>query len=160
MTKTKSLLLCGGLLIAVATASLVGCANTPAGVVKRPAPLREPRPDLAGENPAGTYEDGLTGGQVFAIYCNQCHNARPIAERPFANFKNVAAHMRVRADLTGKEYAKLMEFFRRFHDIPDPNPPDEPSPKRFIFKQPIPELQTDTPTPKAMPPAPTAVPEN
>lgn len=160
MTKTKSLLVCGGLLITAGMASLVGCSNTPISVVKRPAPLREPLPDLADENSSASYEDGLTGGQVFAMYCNQCHNPRPIAERPFANFKNVAAHMRVRANLTGKEYAKLMEFFRRFHDVSDPNSPDEPPPKRFIFNQPIPELQKDAATPKAMPPVPTAVPEN
>ena len=159
MTNTKSWLLCGSLLFAAGMASLAGCSNTPISVVKRPAPLRDPSPDVTDEESSGSYEDGLTGGQVFAMYCNQCHNPRPIAERPFANFKNVAAHMRVRADLTGKEYAKLMEFFRRFHDVPDPNPPDEPPPKRFIFKQPIPELQNDATTPKAMPPVPTAVPE-
>jgi hypothetical protein len=49
--------------------------------------------------------------------------------------------MRVRANLTGKEYAKLNEFLRRWHDIPPPNPPDQPSPKRFIFSQPIAELR-------------------
>jgi hypothetical protein len=49
--------------------------------------------------------------------------------------------MRVVADLTGKEYADLMEFLRRFHDVPPPNPPVEPSPKRFIFSQPINELR-------------------
>jgi len=159
MTKIKFLLLCGGLVIAAGTASLVGCSNTPIGVANRPVPLREPPPDMSGDGSSDSYEDRLTGGQVFAIYCQQCHNPRPIAERPFANFKNVAAHMRVRANLTGKEYAKLMEFFRRFHDVPDPNPPDEPPPKRFIFNQPIPELQKDAGAPKPMPPVPTAVPE-
>ena len=159
MNVTNSILLCGCLLLAAGMASLAGCSNTSISVASRPAPLRDPPPEVTDENSSGSYEDGLTGGQVFAMYCNQCHNPRPIAERPFANFKNVAAHMRVRADLTGKEYAKLMEFFRRFHDVPDPNPPDEPPPKRFIFNQPIPELQKDDPTPKAMPPVPTAVPE-
>ena len=101
MTATKLLLLCEGLLLAAGMASLVGCSNTPISVVNRPAPLREPSPDVADEYSSGSYEDGLTGGQVFAMYCNQCHNPRPIAERPFANFKNVAAHMRVRANLTG-----------------------------------------------------------
>jgi hypothetical protein len=160
MINTKSLLIGGGLVIVAGIVSLVGCSNTPISVANRPAPLREPPPEMSGEESDGSYEDCLTGGQVFAMYCQQCHNPRPIAERPFANFKNVAAHMRVRANLTGKEYAKLMEFFRRFHDVPDPNPPDEPPPKRFIFKQPVPELQTETPAPKAMPPVPTAVPEN
>ena|SRR5579863_704524 len=159
MSVTKSMLWWGSLLAATAMALLAGCSNTPINVANRPAPLRERPPDVTGEESSGSYEDGLTGGQVFAMYCNQCHNPRPIAERPFANFKNVAAHMRVRADLTGKEYAKLMEFFRRFHDVPDPNPPDEPPPKRFIFNQPIPDLQKDAANPKAMPPVPTAVPE-
>jgi hypothetical protein len=140
-------------------AAPIGCSNTPINVANRPAPLREPPSADMDENSSCSYEDGLTGGQIFEMYCNQCHNPRPIAERPLANFKNVAAHMRVRADLTGKEYAKLMEFFRRFHDIPNPNPADEPPPKRFIFNQPIPELQKDAEAPKAMPPVPTAVPE-
>ena len=159
MTVIKSILLCGTVLLAAGTLSLVGCKNTPIQVANRPTPLREPPTDVTDENSTRSYEDGLTGGQVFAMYCNQCHNPRPIAERPFANFKNVAAHMRVRADLTGKEYAKLMEFFRQIHDVPDPNLPDEPPPKRFIFNQPIPELQKDAAVPKPMPPVPTAVPE-
>jgi hypothetical protein len=44
-----------------------------------------------------------------------------------------------------KEYAKLMEFLRRWHDVPPPNPPPEPSPKRLIFWQPIPELRPQQP---------------
>ena len=40
------------------------------------------------------YEDSLTGGQIFSMYCAGCHNARPLAERPFSNYKNVAVHMR------------------------------------------------------------------
>ena len=43
------------------------------------------------------------------MYCNQCHNARALGERPFANYQNVAAHMRVRANFTGEEYEKLMD---------------------------------------------------
>jgi len=87
------------------------------------------------------YEDSLTGGQVFSMYCSYCHNAPALAERPFSNFQNVAAHMRVRANLTGKEYAKVVEFLRRWHDIPPPTPPAEPSPKRFVFSQPVNELR-------------------
>ena len=40
-------------------------------------------------------------------------NRRTLADLPFSNHQNVAAHMRVRANLNGKEYAKLMEFLRR-----------------------------------------------
>jgi hypothetical protein len=84
------------------------------------------------------------------MYCSYCHNAPALAERPFAQYRNVAAHMRVRANLTGKEYEKLMVFLRRWHDVPPPNPPAEPSPKRFIYSQPISELQAPAagPAPK------------
>jgi len=99
------------------------------------------------------YEDSLTGGQIFAMYCNYCHNPPNLSERNFANFRNVASHMRVRANLTGKEYAKLMEFLRRWNDVPPPNPPLEPGPKRLIYSQPITELRPQTPAPAAPPQA-------
>jgi hypothetical protein len=124
-----------------------GCYNTPINTseyAQGPAPRRMPSPAKEGE--ACSYEDSLTGGQVFTMYCNYCHNAPTLAERNFANFKNVASHMRVRANLTGKEYAKLMEFLQRWNDVPPPTPPDEPSPKRLIFSQPIGELRDQPPT--------------
>ena len=83
-----------------------------------PSPAKE-------AEPCKTYEDSLTGGQVFAMYCSYCHNAPSLAENPYAQFRNIAAHMRVRANLTGKEYAKLMEFLRRWNDVPPPTAPVE-----------------------------------
>ncbi len=47
----------------------------------------------------------------------------------------------VRANLTGKEYAKLMIFFRRWNDVPAPTPAMPPSPKTLIFSQPMTELK-------------------
>jgi hypothetical protein len=85
------------------------------------------------------------------MYCNQCHNARALGERPFSNYQNVMAHMRVRANLTGTEYAKILEFLRRWQDVPSPTPPVEPSPKRLVFGQPIVELRDEQTQPK--PPA-------
>jgi hypothetical protein len=58
--------------------------------------------------------------------------------------------MRVRANLTGKEWAKLDEFLHRWHDVPPPTPPDPPSPKRFNFGQPIPELREQTTPPQPL----------
>jgi hypothetical protein len=115
-----------------------------------------PRPGQGAE----TFEESLTGGEVFAMYCNQCHNARALGERPFGNYQNVAAHMRVRANITGEEYEKLLEFLRRWHDVPQPTPPVEPSPKRLIFPQPMAELRDEiAPAPPAQPqPGPAVAP--
>jgi hypothetical protein len=121
----------------------IGCQHTPIDLSKGPAPWRIPNPGQDAE----TYEDSLTGGEVFAMYCNQCHNARALGERPFANYQNVAAHMRVRANFTGEEYEKLMAFLRRWHDIPNPTPPMEPSPKRVIPPQPMTELREEITAP-------------
>ena len=124
-----------------------GCYHTPidaSGATQGPAPLRTPPPETQAADCA-RYEDSLTGGKIFTMYCSYCHNAPTLAERPFANFENVAAHMRVRANLTGKEYAKLNEFLRRWHDVPPGHPPIEPEPKRFIFSQPIAELRPQAP---------------
>jgi hypothetical protein len=130
-----------------------GCQHTPIDLSKGPAPLRMPRP---GEE-AQSYEDSLTGGEVFSMYCNQCHNARALAERPFANYQTVAAHMRVRANLTGKEYEKLLAFLRRWHDVPSPVPDPEASPKRLTYSQPIAELrETEPVAPPAAPQPPPA----
>ncbi len=85
------------------------------------------------------------------MYCSYCHNAPNLSERPFGQFRNVAAHMRVRANLTGKEYAKVMEFLRRWNDVPPPTPAAAPSPKSLIFSQPIAELRPSEPKPEAAP---------
>jgi hypothetical protein len=135
------------MLCVIATLAVAGCYHTPVDTsefAKGPAPLRMPSPEKgAEEGSCANYEDSLTGGQVFTMYCSYCHNAPNLSERNFANFKNVASHMRVRANLTVKEYAKLMEFLRRWHDVPPPNPPQEPSPKLLIFSQPMNELRPE-----------------
>jgi hypothetical protein len=123
-----------------------GC-TTPidiSGEARGPAPLRMPSPEKGAEG-CDRYEDRLTGGQIFSMYCGYCHNAPSLAERPFSNFQNVAAHMRVRANLTGKEYTKLVGWLRRWHDVPPPMLHEEQAPRRFIFSQPIAELREQQP---------------
>jgi hypothetical protein len=133
-----------------------GCYNTAidtSDYARGPAPLRVQSPAREAQA-CQSYEDSLTGGQIFAMYCSYCHNAPSLAERPYSQFKTIAAHMRVRANLTGKEYAKLMEFLRRWNDVPPPHPPVEPSPKRLTFSQPIAELREEANAPKNAPPQP------
>jgi hypothetical protein len=142
--------------------ALLGCYNTPIDTAAdSPAPLRMPSPRQEAEA-HDNYEKSLTGGQIFTMYCGYCHFPRSLAERPFANYRTAVAHMRVVADLTGEEQAKLLAWMRRWHDVPPPSPPVEaPSPKRIIFSQPINELQPqppatleEAPKPAPLPPEP------
>jgi hypothetical protein len=146
----------GSILVLVAALlASAGCQTTAVDTsdyARGPSPGRMPSPAKEAEA-CRSYEDSLTGGQVFEMYCIMCHNPPSLAERPYSQFRNIAAHMRVRANLTGKEYAKLMEFLRRWNDVPPPTAPVEPTPKRFYFSQPIAELREQTEGPKP-PPAP------
>ena len=121
--------------------------------VNGPAPLRTPSPAQA--IGSERFEDSLTGGEVYQMYCASCHNRRPMFERPFASYQNVAAHMRTRDNLSGKEYEKLVAWMRRVQDAPLPGPDTGPSPKRSVFSQPIPELRGEDGPP---PPPPVAGP--
>ena len=142
---------CGLATLVVVALPTFGCRTAPdySDYAQGPAPLRMPPPSL--ECPP-TYEDSLSGGQVFAMYCAGCHNARKLAERPFSDYRNVVAHMSVRANLTGKERAKLLEFMRRWHDVPPPMPPVATDPKRLVFSQPITQLRPEQQTPEELPP--------
>ncbi len=140
------------MLVGLVGVGSIGCQHMPIDLSAGPAPLRTPRP----AEDSQSFEDSLTGGEVFAMYCNQCHNARALGERPFANYQNVAAHMRVRACFTGEEYEKLLAFLRRWHDVPQPTPPIEASPKRLIFSQPVSELRDQISPPAATQPTPAA----
>jgi hypothetical protein len=156
MASNRTPWLWGSVFVLTAILATAGCYHTPVDTseyARGPAPLRMPSPAKEAEA-CHSYEDSLTGGEIFSMYCSYCHNAPSLAERPFSNFQNVAAHMRVRANLTGKEYAKLVEFLRRWNDIPPPTPPFEPPPKRFYFSQPIPELRGQQPAQGATPPSP------
>jgi hypothetical protein len=159
----KHLEILAGLLGVVLAGVLSGCHGTPllpkdivqgtpvssTSFVKGPALLRMPSPDQA--SGSDRFEDSLTGGEVFQMYCAFCHNRRPMSERPFANYRNVAAHMRTRTNLTGKEFEKLIDFMRRIQDAPLPNPDTEPSPKRFTFSQPVSSLEPQRDGPQGPP---------
>jgi hypothetical protein len=139
------------LLLISGTVATLGCYSTPVDLSQTPALFRFRLPK--GDELSGRYEDDVTAGQLFSIYCGYCHNARPLAERPFSNYQNVNAHMRVRANLTGVEAAKIEAWLRRWHDVPSPSEPVEPSPTRLTFPQPIAELRPQPPA-QGRPPQP------
>src|SRR5258708_10618820 len=93
----------------IVTLAVAGCYHTPVDTseyARGPAPLRMPSPAKVAEGGScGSYEDSLTGGQGFTMYCSYCHNAPNLGEPNLANFQNVARHMRVPTNLTRQEYA-------------------------------------------------------
>jgi hypothetical protein len=101
---------------------------------------------------SGTEDDCAEGGRLWKQYCGSCHNARPLGERPFANYHVAIAHMREQAYLTGKEYRQIVLFLRRWQDVGPPTPDVEPAPKRFEFSQPVSELRRDEQAADAAPP--------
>jgi hypothetical protein len=130
--------------IAIVIAVVAGCQLPSAHVISRnfgrrgDVPVDPPRTD-----PQTHYDDCIAGGRLFKLYCGSCHNARPLGERPFSNYQVAIAHMRDQAYLTGKEYRQIIMFLRRWDDIGPPTPATGPSPKRFVFSQPIPELRPE-----------------
>jgi len=136
----------------------LGCGSAPsAHTAGRNYSLGAAPHDPPHDSAHRSYDDYLSGGRIFQMYCGACHNARPLAERPFSNYEVASAHMREQAYLTGKEYRQLIHFLRRWHDVGPPTPEVEPGPKRFFFSQPLNELRErpaeTIPAPTRLPPA-------
>lgn len=136
----------------------MGCVNGPSShTASRNYSLGAAPQDPPHESARHSYDDYLSGGRIFQMYCGACHNARPLAERPFSNYEVASAHMREQAYLTGKEYRQLIHFLRRWQSVGPPTPEVEPTPKRFFFSQPLNELRDRSdetlPAPSGLPPA-------
>lgn len=128
--------------LAAACLALTGCWSTPsANTTSRNYSQGEFPVDPPGHGAGCQFDDTTSGGRLFKLYCASCHNARPLAERPFSNYEVALAHMRKHAYLTGKEYRQLVHFLRRWQDVGPPTPETEPSPKRFFFAQPVSEFR-------------------
>ena len=93
MRKTRTPWLSGLIVGLIGVLAAAGCYQLPTNPPNPgPAPSSQsPAPEKDGEA-CKSYEDSLTGGQVFTMYCSYCHNAPTLAERPFASYQNVAAH--------------------------------------------------------------------
>jgi len=145
--------------VAVVGLLLSGCETPSAHTISRNYSLREGLPVDPPRELTGAMDDCAAGGRLFKQYCGSCHNARPLGERPFSNYHVALTHMRDQAYLTGKEYRQLMYFLRRWDNIGPPTPPVDPSPKRFVFSQPISELRGESPVSgSASPPGPASPP--
>jgi hypothetical protein len=125
-----------------------GCESPSAHTFTRDFLLRDDLPVDPPHERGMAEDDRINGGRLFKYYCGSCHNARPLGERPFSNYHVALTHMRQQAYLTGKEYRQIMYFLRRWNDIGPATPEVEPSPKRFVYSQPIADLRRE-PAPAA-----------
>ena len=120
----------------------VGCAlSSPSPHTSSKNYLLEPIPMDRPSNDSDRFEDCVSGGKLFQLYCASCHEGRPLGERPFRETAVTFSHMRTQAYLTGDEYRKLIHFLRRWHDLGPAFEEVEDSPKRFFYSQPISELK-------------------
>lgn len=139
-------------MVAVMVALAGGCETPSAQTISRNYSRREGVPIDPPRVLSGAADDCAEGGRLFKLYCGSCHNARPLGERPFSNYHVALTHMRDQAYLTGKEYRQIIYFLRRWDDVGPRTPPVEPSPKRFIFSQPIAELRGESKAADSAPP--------
>src|SRR5689334_10781451 len=120
MKRTSSTM--GGLcrsigLLAMVAALMAGCEVPSPNSMSRNYTQREGIPVDPPRVVSKVQDDAAAGGELFRLYCGSCHNARPLAERPFSNYHVALTHMRDQAYLTGKEYRQIMYFLRRWDNV-------------------------------------------
>ncbi len=54
----------------------------------------------------------LRGAQLWPVYCNTCHNARPGSEFSPAEWQMILMHMRTQANLTAYDARAVLEYLR------------------------------------------------
>jgi hypothetical protein len=142
-------------MVAAVVAFIGGCETPSAHTISRNYGLRGDLPVDPPQVRSQSEDDCATGGRLFKLYCGSCHNARPLGERPFSNYHVAITHMRDQAYLTGKEYRQIILFLRRWDNVGPPTLPVEPSPKRFVYSQPISQFRGESPAAgSAAPPPP------
>ena len=110
MMRKNSLLTLGMLVagaVAVGFAVTMGCqssteSSSASATTKPSAPLG----GLFGRKP------DRSGTELWADNCTRCHNARPPEYYSDAQWDLIVHHMRLRADLTGEESRKVVEFLK------------------------------------------------
>jgi mono/diheme cytochrome c family protein len=54
----------------------------------------------------------LRGAELWPLYCNTCHNARPAGEFSPAEWGMIIMHMRTQANLTADDAQAVLEYLR------------------------------------------------
>lgn len=87
---------------------LVSCLLAAAG-----AAACQPRAQVsASASAGGELADEPTGAELWSASCRRCHAMRSPSEYGAESWKVVMMHMRVRANLTGREARAILSFLR------------------------------------------------
>ena len=54
----------------------------------------------------------LRGAQLWPVYCNTCHNARPGAEFSASEWQMILMHMRTQANLPSEDARAVLEYLK------------------------------------------------
>jgi mono/diheme cytochrome c family protein len=57
----------------------------------------------------------LRGAELWPVYCNTCHNARPSSEFSPAEWNMILMHMRTQANLPARDARAILEFLKSSH---------------------------------------------
>ncbi|MBI3462213.1 MAG: cytochrome c [Planctomycetes bacterium] len=94
------------ILVAAAGLTLIGCRTTACH-----SPQKNPRA-CRFLCPEDKFAASSGGAQLWAENCARCHNDRPATSYSDAEWDVAMHHMRVRANLTGEEHRKIVEFLK------------------------------------------------
>jgi hypothetical protein len=54
----------------------------------------------------------IEGAQLWSIYCNQCHNARPGSQFSPAQWEAITMHMKTLSNMPAKDMRAIKEFLK------------------------------------------------
>lgn len=82
------------------------------GLLNSPVSGKDVKSPATGKDAKALASPGKSGAQMWAENCNRCHNVRAPQSYSPAQWDVAMLHMRVRANLTGEEARKILEFLK------------------------------------------------
>ena len=92
---------------ALSIALVPGADSTPA---KEPVPPKVSEPSK--ETKKKAEKKRITGAELYAMHCSRCHAERFVTERTAAQWKTIALHMRVRANLPARQAKEVLKYLQ------------------------------------------------
>ena len=115
MKRVANLVWASALATAAGLVIIAGCVGGRPDVLASSISPGGAQPATAGQagGDAGTTEPlELSGSQLWAQTCAQCHNNRSPSDYSDAQWETAVMHMRVQARLTGEEERKIVQFLK------------------------------------------------